>query len=166
MPKNILSQLEQSNKYLKRIVELLEEKGEIKSLPPILLKEEKPTFQQLLDSTGRLQYTDKNVVNSVIPHELQKIEFFKLDTYLSAEELEKEYERRNLTPADPYALALYANDNQNEFDEKKYIATQWKDKNGEFCYLTFDGWYGRRSVHCHRSADGWSDSWFLVGVRK
>lgn len=123
------------------------------------------TFQQLLDKTKRTQYTDKSVVNSVDSCDPQDIEFFTLGKYVSDDQLEKEYQKRGLVPAHPYALTLYSLDHQKEMDEKNYVGTHWKD-NG-WCYVAFRRWGDdERDVSVGRSDCGWGDFWWFAGVRK
>lgn len=125
------------------------------------------TFQQLLDSTKRNQYTDKDIVDSVKPHKPQDITFFTLGRYVLDDDLEKEYQKRGLTPVHPYALASYSLENENVMLEKKWICTHWRDSNGKWCYATFDQWRGdERSVLVGRVGDDWDGDWWFAGVRK
>ena len=127
----------------------------------------KLTFQQLLDKTKRVQYTDKEVVDSVKPHKPQEIEFFNVAKYTYNDELEEEYRSRGLLPANPYALTLYLLDNEDKLDEMKYFATHWKDSNNEWCYIAFNQWDGGgRSVDVNHDDDDWDDDWWFAGVRK
>lgn len=125
----------------------------------------KLSFQKLLDETKRAQYTDKDVVNSIEPCDEQEIEFFTLGKYVTCNELEIESEKLGFTLASPYALALYAK-NQPEFADENWIATQWKDKDGKWCFATFDRDYGRRRVDVRRYGNEWSDYWWFAGLRK
>lgn len=126
----------------------------------------KLSFQKLLDKTGRTQYTDKDVVALVEPCEAQEIEFFTLSKYITDEQLDIEYAQRGLQPASPYSLALYDEVKREILDEKKYVATHWRDKNGKWCFATFCGWGGERSVRVDRDDGEWRDDWWFAGVRK
>lgn len=118
------------------------------------------TPQQALDSTKRIQYVDKDVVETMPPSTGKPIQFFKLDRYVSNTELLKEYEKRCLAPASPIDLCAYDVAHPEEMDERKYIATVWNTN----CCLTFGGWRGGRLVGCRRSSSDWNDDWFLAGV--
>ncbi len=124
------------------------------------------TFQKLLDETKRVQCTDKDVVDSIESSEEQNIEFFTLGNYVPASELDREAEKQGFILATPYALALYAKDHPELADEKS-IATQWKDKNGKWCYIAFNRWYGdERDVSVDRRESDWFGHWWFAGVRK
>jgi hypothetical protein len=122
--------------------------------------------QAALDATGRTQYTDAKVV-AAIPRGQAKEElfFFKLSRYVSDDELEKEYAARGLKPASPYSLAK-ANEDDPAFADTHPNGTHWKDAKGDWCFATFDGWLGERSVDVDRRDGGWSDFWWFAGVRK
>lgn len=126
----------------------------------------KLSFQELLDSTKRIQYTEKEIVESVKTHKPQDIEFFKLDKYVSDDQLEVEYVNRGLVPAHPYALILYSKDYEEEIDKKLYVCTHWKDSNGKWCYAAFVRWHGERSVYVYRYDFGWYGYWWFAGLRK
>jgi hypothetical protein len=127
----------------------------------------KLSFKKLLDSTKRTQYTNEEVVDSVKPCEPQKIEFFTIGEYISDDNLEREYEKRGLIPANPYALTLFSKENETVMDDKKYVATHWKDVAGKWCYAAFGRrGGGERGVSVYRYDDGWFGSWWFAGVRK
>lgn len=118
------------------------------------------TPQQALDSTKRTQYVDKDVLDTW-PTVTGKIEFFKLYRYVSAKELDEEYEKRGLVPS-PFAMC---EQDGPEVYEKEYVATQWKDADGKFCYASFERWCGRRSVYVDRDDGVWFGYWSFSGVR-
>ena len=131
------------------------------------------TPQQALDATGRKQYTDRDVVNSM-PHgegDEAEVVFFKLDLskrggYISDNDLEKEFELRGLVSADPYSLAAVNRDDPAFADEKPN-GTHWKDANGKWCFAVFYCWDGGgRSVSVDRHGDGWGERWWFAGLRK
>lgn len=124
--------------------------------------------QQLLDLTGRKQYTNQSVVTSM-PHngtgtQQVQVEFFKLSRYVSDDELEREYQQRGLTP-DPYAQTQ-VNIDDPAFADNHPNGTHWKDANGNWCFVTFPRSDDERNVDVNRSDYGWSDSWWFGGVRK
>lgn len=123
--------------------------------------ETKLTPQKALDATKRTQYIDKDVLDTW-PETTGTLEYFKLDTYVSAKELDAEYEKRGLLPA-PFAMCAA---DGPIMDEKEYIATQWKDKDGNFCYLIFGGWNCKRGVGCNRYDGDWAGHWWFCGVKK
>ncbi len=126
------------------------------------------TTQQVLDATGRKQYTDSKVVKTMPKGEGDEADvfFFKLGRYVSDADLEKEYELRGLKPADSYSLAVI-NEADPAFADDHPNGTHWKDANGNWCYAAFDRWGGGgRVVDVHRSVDDWVDDWFFAGVRK
>lgn len=126
----------------------------------------KLSFQQLLDQTKRVRYIDKVVVSSVEPCEPQELEFFKVGKDISDDELDKEYAQRDLEPAHPYALALYSKEHEDVMEEKVHVGTHWKDAKGNWCFATFNRWYGRRGVSVSRDDFGWSGHWWFAGRRK
>lgn len=124
------------------------------------------TLQQILDKSGFTQYTNKDVVNSAPRLKVKKgtkIEFFKLNKYYSDDELEKEYESHGLVAVDPYMLAEQIED---FIEEKKYLLTHWKDKEGKWCYATFSGWDDERNVYVDRGGNYCYGVWWVGGVRK
>lgn len=123
--------------------------------------------QQLLDATKRTQYVDKTVLATFPKQQEGTLEFFKLDKYISDDDLEKEYESRGLIPADPYTLLNYDLSNRAEIDEKKDVFTHWKDSKGKWCYIAFDQWRGdERRVIVDRDDYGWRGLWWVAGLRK
>lgn len=126
----------------------------------------KLSFADLLKQTKRIQYTDDSVVATVEPHEAQELEFFFLGKYVTDSELEEAYVSRGLEAAHPYALALYSLEYEAEMDEKKYVATHWKDADDKWCYAAFGRWLGERYVDVGRDDGEWDDDWWFAGVRK
>lgn len=125
----------------------------------------KLSFKKLLDETERTQYVMDEVVAEIEPSEAQEIEFVNIGEYVSASHLEEVLEKRGYELAHPYALALYAKEHP-DFADGKSIATQWKDKQGNFCYATFGDWDGIRSVRVIRRSSEWRDGWRVACLRK
>ena len=127
------------------------------------------TPQEMLDATGRRQYTDKGVVANMPGRgeSLEEVEvvFFKLGQWVSDEDLEKEYELRGLKPCDPYALAA-VNEVDPVFADGHPNGTHLKDENDHWCFVTFGRWYDERSVYVDRRSIGWSGSGWFSGSRK
>lgn len=140
--------------------------------------------QEALNATRRKQYTDREVVNRMPNGEGDEVEivFFKPDlpvpSYISDDDLEKEYELRDLTPADPYSL-IALNEADPVFADEKPHATHWKNADGNWCFASFNrdargidirrfdsDWDDERNVDVHRRGDVWDDRWWFAGVRR
>ncbi|OGZ47247.1 MAG: hypothetical protein A3J54_01420 [Candidatus Ryanbacteria bacterium RIFCSPHIGHO2_02_FULL_45_13b] len=131
------------------------------------------TPQEVLEATGRAQYTDRKVVDAMPKGEEGdevEVVFFKPDLserngYISDDDLKKEFELRGLKPADPISLAA-VNEADRAFADEHPNATHWKDADGRWCYAAFNRWFGERKVRVRRGGGGWDDSWWFAGVRK
>ena len=128
--------------------------------------------QEAIEATGRVQYTDRKVVDAMPKTSADEVEvvFFKPDLsqrngHISNDDLEKEFELRGLKPANPYTLAA-VNEADPAFADEKPHGTHWKDAKGNWCYATFSRLSGEREVSVYRDLDGWGDYWWLAGVRK
>ena len=112
------------------------------------------TLKSIIESKGYKLYADESVLNSFPRSEKNrgKVEVFKLDKYMTNDEVIAEYAKRGLVPATADELLSV----EKDYD---YVATI--DGN---CYLTFGRWCGARGVSCRRSGSGWFDGWFLSGV--
>ncbi len=105
------------------------------------------TPQEMLDATGRKQYTDRKVVDAMPRGEgkMAEVVFFKprpeafTDGVITDEALEKEYVFVGLVPADPYSLAS-VNEADAEFADEHPNATHWKDAAGKWCFVAFNQW--------------------------
>lgn len=127
------------------------------------------TPQQVLDITSRVQYTNKSVVVTIPPggtdvEENVRVDFFKLNRFVSDDELAREYEERGLTP-DPYAQAA-VNEADPAFADKHPNGTHWKDAEGKWCSMTFFRLGDGLGVDVHRYYDTWFDYWWFGGVRR
>jgi hypothetical protein len=126
------------------------------------------TPQQVLDATGRRQYTDAKVV-ATMPRfgllEDQRVYFFKLGRYVSDAELEKEYELRGLKAAKPDHVAQ-VNADDPAFADEHPNGTHWQDAEGKWCFAAFDHWLEERRVDVDCDDVGWDDGWWFAGVRK
>lgn len=126
------------------------------------------TPQQMLDATGRNQYTNREVLQAMPRGEgdEKEIVFFQVGKEISDDDLEKEFELRGLKPAHPYSLAE-VNQDDPAFADSRPNCTHWKDENGKWCYIAFNRWgVGARDVDVHRNDNGWYDDWWFAGVRK
>lgn len=92
----------------------------------------------------------------------QEVEFFKLEKYVSEDELEKEYAARGLEAASPFVI--FATE-QDKLDKMEYVGAHWKDAKGNWCCATFCRWDVEREVVVDRR-DGWDGRWWFAGVRK
>lgn len=128
------------------------------------------TPQAVLDATGRRQYTDNGVVKTMPRGDGKEVDvyLFPVRHYISDDDLEKEFERRILIPADPYSLAA-VNQDDPAFADDHPNGTHWKDSRGEWCYAAFDAdfgqWGGGRYV-CVRHLGGRNRSCWFAGLRK
>jgi len=125
------------------------------------------TPQDVLDATGRNQYTDKNVVKAMPSGEGKKVEvcFFNLGCFVSDADLEKEYELRGLKPVDPYSLAQ-VNTDDPVFADDHPNGTHWKDTKDCWCFATFRRSADALRVGVDRGGGGWDGHWWFGGVRK
>lgn len=129
--------------------------------------------QEAIEATGRVQYTDRKVVDAMPKGEGDEVEvvFFKprpeeytRPGFISDDDLEKAIVVRGLTN-DPVAVAA-VNESDPAFANKKPHASHWKDSDGNWCYATFSRWGdGREGVGVVRYDDGWGDGWWFAGVR-
>lgn len=128
----------------------------------------KTSLKNLLEKTKRTQYISDDVL-ATAPKNKGKgtLEFFTLGKYVSDNDLEAEYEKRGLIPADINQLCDYDLKNRDKIDEMKYVASHWKDKNGKWCFVTFCQWRDvGRDVRVLRDDFVWDGRWFFAGVRK
>ena len=128
--------------------------------------------QEALDATGRVQYTNRKVVDNMPKAATDEVEivFFKLDLsgrngYISDDDLEKEYELRGLKPTDPISVAA-ANEADPDFADKTPHGTHWKDADGKWNFAMFFHWNVKREVNVDRSGSDWDGRWWFAGVRK
>ncbi len=125
------------------------------------------TPQTALDATGRVQYTNRKVVDAMPRGEGEEVEvfFFRLGRFVSDAELDSEYALRGLVPADPISVAA-VNEADPAFADEKPHGTHWKDAEDNWCYATFDRWVDERLVDVDRSGRDWDDYWWFAGCRK
>src|SRR3989344_4353986 len=130
------------------------------------------TPQEVLDATGRAQYTDRKVVDAMPKGEGNEVEvvFFKPDLsqrngFISDDDLEKESESRGLKPADPISVAA-VNEADPAFADEKPHGTHWKDAKGNWCFATFGHWFGERLVCVSENGSDWDVRWWFAGLRK
>ena len=122
----------------------------------------KTNLKNLLKSTGRTLYIKDEVLESS-PDKIEgTFELFSIGKYVSPSELQAEYDKRGLVPADIETMVKH----DKELDEKKHVATQWKDADGKWCYAAFSLWRDGRGVSVRRGDRDWNDYWWFAGVRK
>ena len=131
------------------------------------------TPQEVLNATGRVQYTDKKVVDVMPRGEGEQVEFhfFKPDPYaykdgwISDDEVERQFDLRGLKP--DWEAQAEANRADPAFADKHPNGTHFKDPDGNWCFVTFSGWIGGRDVDVDRNnSRGWDDRWWFGGVSK
>ncbi|MEK7585452.1 MAG: hypothetical protein AAB455_02990 [Patescibacteria group bacterium] len=131
------------------------------------------TPQAAIKATGRTPYINHEVVNTMPMGEGEEAElvFFKPDLsdrggQISDDDLEKEYELRDLIPADPNTVCAF-NESDPAFADEKPHGTHWKNAEGKWCYATFYRWLDdERYVNVYRNDVDWRDRWSFAGVRK
>jgi len=125
--------------------------------------------QEVLDATGRKQYTDSGVVATMPKGDGDgdevEVYFFKVGKYVSDVDLEKEFTSRGLKPADAYSLAA-VNEADPSFADEHPNGTHWQDADGKWCYIAFDRWFGEHDVLVYRFDDEWNVYWWFAGLRK
>ena len=122
-------------------------------------------IMQALKDTGRTMYVDEEVAKFA-PQHTGKLEFFKLEKWMTCQELADEYEKRSLMPASILSLCEYDKTNREDLDKMQYVCSQWKDKKNKWCYVSVSRWGdGGRSVYVSRYDRGWGDRWWGCGVR-
>ncbi|OHA80880.1 MAG: hypothetical protein A2675_02195 [Candidatus Yonathbacteria bacterium RIFCSPHIGHO2_01_FULL_51_10] len=121
--------------------------------------------QEVLDATGRKQYTDRKVVDSMPRGEGEEVDvyLFKESCTISNDDLAKKYESLGLKP-DLYAEAAI-NEADPAFADDHPNGSQWKDGDGKWCFAAFRRWDGERLVYVDRSGHVWRDDWWFAGVR-
>lgn len=117
------------------------------------------TARQALENTKRTLYVNDKVLDSAPKNKGDnKVEFFKLNHSVTTQELQDEYDKRGLIPADIWEMSVL----EDSYD--KY-ATQWKNKEGIWCCAFVGRWSVERRVDVRRDVD-WDDSCWFGGVRK
>jgi hypothetical protein len=126
------------------------------------------TPQEVLDATGMAQHISDSVVADMPKGEGDKVEvvFFKVGHKISDVDLDKEYARRGLVPADAYSQAV-VNETDPAFTDDHANGTHWQDKDGNWCFLTFRRWPHERRVRVGMGEGDWGDgNWWFAGIRK
>ncbi len=89
---------------------------------------------------------------------------FLNDGFITSEAVEQQFELRGLKP-DPRAVAAM-NEADHSFAANRFNGTQWRDSDGNFCCLSFEGRGSKRTLRLHRNNEGWYEFAWLSGVRK
>ena len=125
------------------------------------------TPEQAINDTGRNKYVTDSVVATMPvgqgPEEVELV-YFRLGRFVYADELEREYETRGLTP-DPQAQTA-DNEADPAFADEHPNTCLWNRDGKVSSYLTFYRWDDERRVYCRRSGDFWHGFWWFAGVRK
>ena len=123
--------------------------------------------QAILEATRRRQWVDDDVV-AIMPRgegEEGDVYFFKVGRLISDDDLEEEYDRCGLKPADVDRISA-VNQDDPAFADDHPNCTHWKDKNGKWCYLAFDRLLDGRGLDAGRGDSDWRGYWWFAGVRK
>ncbi|MFZ2167917.1 MAG: hypothetical protein WAV50_03575 [Minisyncoccia bacterium] len=119
------------------------------------------TPQAVIDATGRKQYVEKEVLETIPKGEGNEVDVYfvpKNSLPLLKKEISAFLAQYGLVP-DPRAQAA-VNEQDPSFADEYPNGTQWGDKN----FLKFGGWGDRPGVSCGCDDDGWIAPWFLSGV--
>ncbi len=125
--------------------------------------------EEAIEATDRVQYVfDDEIFKTVPKGEGEEVEvvFFHLGRSISDNDLEEEYDLRDLKPADPISLAA-VNEADPAFADKKKNATHWKDVDDRWCFVTFNR-VGKERLVVVRPGGGtnWDDEVWFAGIRK
>lgn len=130
------------------------------------------SLQGAIDATGCAFHMGCEVVEDTPKGGVDEVEvvFFRPDLsdrkgFITDDDLEKEFERRGLKPADLASVAA-VNEAYPGFADEKPHGTHWKDSKGKWCCATFLRWRGVRSLFAYRRSHRWDDSWWFAGIRK
>lgn len=134
------------------------------------------TPKQALEATGRSVYADDAVLDLVPQGQgerLEEVVFFMLDRSkqdkeLSPEEVDAEYDRRGLKPADLYSIAA-VNTDDPEFADSRANISHFKGSDSSLCFVGFDRWnesQDARVGYCDKTGFTSNSRWWLAGVRK
>jgi len=120
-------------------------------------------------ATNRSEYLNNEVVKTMPKNNnkgKRKVEvcFFPLRAYKTVNQVDEMLREHGLTP-DPYAICK-VNQEDRDFSKTHPNGTQWQDKQGNHCYVTFYDWSGKPCVYCYRYEDDWSGRWWVGGVRE
>jgi hypothetical protein len=94
----------------------------------------------------------------------EDVYFFKLEPGVSAEEVDREYQRRGLVP-DPYAQ-IQVNIDDRSFAADHPNATQWNTEGKYSSFIAFDHFGYQRNVIVARVDTDWHYHMWFGGVRK
>jgi hypothetical protein len=126
------------------------------------------TPEQMIEATGRRQYVDKNILETM-PRNGAGIEevdvyFFNPGRYLTIDEQERELAAMGLDP--DYYAQIQVNIDDPLFADEHPNGAQWykKDKQASFFAFSRDG--DGRHVGVYRYGLGWDGCWWFAGVRK
>ncbi len=136
--------------------------------------------QMVVDGAGRYwveQYSSSEIVNSM-PRDAGKektVHLFHVGSYLTNDELEKEFRRRNLKPATPDVLVA-VNKIAPDFADTHPNLTHWMNTDGLWYFIAFDRfdswhadivgpkWIGLRYVCIARAPNRYHRFWWFAGV--
>lgn len=121
----------------------------------------KISARKVLENTGRnLWYIDEEVLQNCPKNKGNRVvEFFNFDYDPTAQQVQDEYDKRGLIPADIWEITSVE-------DPYNYYATQWKNKKGEWCFASFSCEASERFVIVDRYDGQWCRRYRFGGVRK
>lgn len=133
----------------------------------VVIVDRSQTPEELLLATRRRQIIEPDVVAKMPRGEgvSVRVRVFKpnpscYDKHgrLSDENLDGEFERLGLKPADFYSLS--------GVEDQNPVGTHWKDDQGNWCHGAFVDFDGERRVHVNVSIRGWNNHWKFAGIPK
>lgn len=92
------------------------------------------------------------------------------DRFVYPKDLQTELDLYGLKPADPYSLAALMRTNPGLIAEKCLIATQWKNKDGDWCHMEFQSYDNKSSVYADTwdkpESYGYGERYWIACIRK
>ena len=127
------------------------------------------TNQAAIDSTGRTQYTDSEVVSEMPRGEklvgLVEVIFRNYGCHFSDVDVDKKMVEYGESMISPF-FQTKINEIFPEFADKHPNGNHWKDKKDKWCYVAFRRWRDGRRVDVYRYGRDWNVDWWFGGVRK
>ena len=140
--------------------------------PPLIKRHVKDvdrtrTPQRMLDVLGRVQWANRDVVDTVPRGKDQagNIYFWPVGRNISDADFEREYQADGWVAADPYLVAAM-NQEDSEFADEHPNFAHWKDAQGRWCYLACGRLGDVRYVAVHHRAGGLYGDGCVAVVRK
>lgn len=129
------------------------------------------SMREAVDATGCSQQINLRVMDAMPLGKGKEVEIFffipdqsKYGNFITDDQLRNEYRSHRLRPADPMSLCAL-NESDHKFVGTMAHGTHWKNANGIWCSISFNGWHGR-SVVIGRREFGWRvGRWWFGGLK-